>query len=193
MNRIPLIFIRHGETDWNRELRYQGQRDIPMNERGRLQAARNGRAVGGILRDREWRLVSSPLGRSAETMRIALRAAGQRDRTFATEPRLVEANYGEWEGMTIAEIDAERGSEAKAREVDKWGYAPPNGESYAMLAERVASWLTTLNGPTFVVAHGGTLRALLHLLAGLPSHDAPHLSVPQDRAILFTETSVLTI
>ena len=47
-------------------------------------------------------------------------------------------------------------------------------------------WLETLDAPTFVVAHGGILRALLHLLAGLPAHDAPHLAVPQDRVILFT-------
>ena len=50
-----------------------------------------------------------------------------------------------------------------------------------------------LDGPTFVVAHGGILRALLHLLAGLPPHDAPHLAVPQDRAILFTRERVLTL
>ena len=55
-----------------------------------------------------------------------------------------------------------------------------------MLSERVAGWLATLDAPDFVVAHGGILRALLHLLAGLPPHDAPHLAVPQDRVILFT-------
>ena len=193
MSRVPLIFIRHGETDWNREFRYQGQRDVPMNERGRRQAARNGRAVAGILANGDWRLVSSPLGRSLETMRVVLEAAGRPKQPFATDAALVEANYGDWEGLTIAEIEERRSAEARAREADKWGYAPPNGESYAMLSERVARWLASLDGPTFIVAHGGTLRALLHLLAGLPSHDAPHLAVPQDRVILFTQSAVLTI
>jgi broad specificity phosphatase PhoE len=193
MTTPPLVFIRHGETDWNRELRFQGQRDIPMNARGRLQAARNGRAIAGILRDGEWQLVASPLGRAEETMRIVLQAAGESGRRFATDPALMEANYGDWEGLTLDEIATRFPKQGRARDRDKWGYVPPNGESYAMLSERVGRWLKTLDRPTFVVAHGGILRALLHLLAGLPSHDAPHLAVPQDRVILFTEGDVLTI
>jgi probable phosphoglycerate mutase len=62
-----------------------------------------------------------------------------------------------------------------------------------MVSDRVAAWLRTLDAPTLVVAHGGVLRALLYHLAGLPAHDAPHLAVPQDRAILFTPLAVLTI
>ena len=193
MKAPPLVFIRHGETDWNRDLRFQGQRDIPLNARGRRQAARNGRAVAGILAECDLTLVASPLGRALETMRIALAAAGMNGRRFATDDLLREANYGEWEGMTIEEIAARRPAEARARNVDKWGYAPPNGESYKHVSERVTKWLKTLDGPTFVVAHGGILRALLYLLAGLPAHDAPHLAVPQDRVILFTESDVLTI
>lgn len=193
MSCTPLIFIRHGETDWNRELRFQGQRDVPMNERGRRQAARNGRAAAGLLAAGDWRLVASPLGRSVETMRIALENAGQGGRAFATDPVLMEANYGAWEGLTLVEIGERFPEAARAREADKWGYLPPEGESYRMLSERIAGWLATLDAPTFVVAHGGVLRALLHLLAGLPSHDAPHLAVPQDRVILFTEAAVLTM
>lgn len=193
MNRVPLVFVRHGETDWNRELRFQGQRDVPMNERGRRQAARNGRAVAGILATREWRLVASPLRRSIETMQILLKAAGQGGRDFDTDAALVEANYGDWEGLTLIDIGERFPEAARAREADKWAYVPTNGESYAMLSKRVAGWLETLDRPTFVIAHGGVLRALLYLLAGLPSHDAPHLAVPQDRVILFTEHAVLTI
>ncbi|MGH6924795.1 MAG: histidine phosphatase family protein [Propylenella sp.] len=193
MRRTPFVFIRHGETDWNRALRFQGQRDVPLNEHGRRQAARNGRAVSGILAAADWRLVASPLRRSIETMRIALEAAGQRGRSFATDPVLMEVRYGDWEGLTLDEIGSRHPGAAQAREADKWGYIPPNGESYAMLARRVAEWLKTLDAPTFVVAHGGVLRTLLHLLGGLPGHDAPHRMVPQDRVILFTRDTVLTI
>jgi probable phosphoglycerate mutase len=191
--RVPIVFIRHGETDWNRELRFQGQRDIPMNDVGRRQALRNGRAVAGILRSDSWRLVTSPLGRAVETMRLVLHAAGEHDRKFEIDPVLREANYGSWEGLTLLEIGEKFPEAARRREADKWGYVPPNGESYGMLSDRVARWLATLHGPTFVVAHGGVLRALLYLLAGLPPHDAPHLAVPQDRVILFTDRAVLTI
>jgi broad specificity phosphatase PhoE len=190
---IPLIFIRHGETDWNRALRFQGQRDIPLNALGRRQAARNGRAVSGILAGGRFRLVASPLGRAIETMTIALAAAGRPDAPFTTDPLLKEASYGDWEGLTLTEIAAHQPEPARLREADKWFYPPPAGESYSMVAERVAAWLATLDGPTLVVAHGGILRALLYLLAGLPADHAPHLVVPHDRVILFTPSAVLTI
>jgi probable phosphoglycerate mutase len=193
MSSLPLVFIRHGETDWNRELRFQGQQDVPLNDVGRRQAARNGRATAGILASRDWRLVASPLGRSLETMRIVLAAAGQPDRSFEIDPALMEAHYGDWEGLTLADVGARHPEAAKAREADKWGYVPPQGESYSMLSERVAVWLKTLSAPAFIVAHGGVLRALIHQLAGSPPHDAPHLAVPQDRVILFTPRQVLTI
>jgi broad specificity phosphatase PhoE len=189
----PLVFVRHGETDWNRELRFQGQKDVPLNEIGRRQAARNGRAVAGILAARDWRLIASPLGRSIETMRIVLAEAGQAVRPFETDAALREAHYGDWEGLTLAEIEAANREALRTREGNKWGYVPPGGESYAALSERIATWLATLSGPTFVVSHGGVLRALVYQLAGLPPHDAPHLAVPQDRVILFTKSSVLTI
>jgi probable phosphoglycerate mutase len=192
-DRVPLIFIRHGETDWNRELRFQGQKDVPLNARGRLQAARNGRALAGVLRSGDWRLVSSPLRRAVETMEIVLAAAGFGNVPFATDAALMEAHYGDWEGMTLTEIAARHPDSARAREADKWGYVPPQGESYAMVSARVSGWLAAVDRPTLVVAHGGVLRALLFLLAGLPPHDAPHLKVPQDRVIVFTRQLVLTI
>jgi probable phosphoglycerate mutase len=190
---IPLVFVRHGETDWNVDFRFQGRRDIPLNERGRRQAERNGRAVAGILAEGRFRLVCSPLGRALETMRIALAAAGDPEHPFDIAPVLMEADYGDWEGLTIGEIARRYPDQERARDIDKWSYAPPNGESYAMLSERVAGWLATVDGPTFIVAHGGVLRAFLHLLAGLPSDEAPRLYVPQDRVFLFTEKAVLTI
>ena len=189
----PLLFIRHGETDWNRAARLQGQQDIPLNALGRRQAERNGRAVAGILRSGDWRLVASPLSRSMETMRILLAAAGRRDAQFSADPVLMEACYGDWEGLTLPEV-AERDPEgARARERDKWAFVPPAGESYCMLSDRLSAWLVALDAPTLLVAHGGTLRILLHRLAGLPTHDAPYLATPQDRVVLFTPRAVLTI
>ena len=191
--RPPLLFIRHGQTDWNREARLQGQQDIPLNAMGRRQAERNGRAIAGILRCRQWRLVASPLRRSVETMRIVLAAAGHGAAPFATDTVLVEACFGEWEGLTLLEV-AERDPEGgRDRERDKWSFIPPAGESYSMLCERLSPWLAGLAAPTLIVAHGGILRVLLHRLGGLPAHDAPHLATPQDRVVLFTPRAVLTI
>jgi probable phosphoglycerate mutase len=193
MSRHPLVFIRHGETDWNRMARFQGQRDVPLNAIGRRQAERNGRAVAGILASGEWRCVASPLGRAVETLRIALAAAGRSHQAFTTDPLLREASYGDWEGLTPAEIAALDSGVHERRALDKWGFVPPSGESYAQVSERVAEWLKTLDGPTLVVAHAGIMRGLLFRLAGLPARDAPHFSVPHDRVILFTRQWVLTI
>ena len=189
----PLVFIRHGETDWNRALRLQGQQDIPLNALGRRQAARNGRAVAGILAAGGWACVSSPLRRTVETTRIVLDSAGQAHRGFRTDPDVQELSYGHWEGLTLPELELRDPEATAARERDKWNYVPPAGESYAMLASRVGRWLDTVEGPSLVVAHGGVLRVLLHLLAGQPPHDAPHVAVPQDRVILFTPRAVLTM
>jgi probable phosphoglycerate mutase len=191
--RLPLVFIRHGETDWNREARLQGQKDIPLNALGRRQAERNGRAVAGILAGRDWRLVASPLRRAVETMRIVLAAAGRPAAPFDLEPALKEVAYGAWEGQTLTEVAVSDPEGLKLRERDKWNYVPPDGESYAMLSVRVAAWLATLDSPAMVVAHGGVLRVLVHLLAGEPAHDAPHLATPQDRIVLFTESRVFSV
>lgn len=192
-NRHPLIFIRHGETDWNRAGRFQGQRDIALNPLGRRQAERNGRAVAGILASGAWDLVASPLGRSVETMRIVLAAAGRAGQEFRTDPRLREASYGDWEGLTLAEIDALDAGVHERRALDKWKFVPPAGESYAAVSERVAEWLGTLSGPTLVVAHAGTLRGLLFRLSALSAHEVAHSTVPHDRVVLFTRERVLTI
>lgn len=194
MSFFPILFIRHGETDWNRAARLQGQQDIPLNALGRSQAARNGRAVAALLRSNSsWEIMASPLDRTCETMRIALKAAGMPGARFATDARLREVSYGEWEGLTLAEVAGRDPDGHGDRERDKWGFAPPQGESYAMLDARVGAWLDERCGPTFVVAHGGVLRVLLHRLAGVPNLDAPHAEAPQDRAFLFTGRVVAAI
>src|SRR6185312_12901881 len=89
---ITLYFIRHGETDWNRDQRYQGQRDIPLNATGRGQAARNGKVLAGALGERAAGLdyVASPLERARETMQIVRRELGLPPDAFRTDDRLKE-------------------------------------------------------------------------------------------------------
>ena len=181
----PLLFVRHGETDWNRRLRLQGQRDVPLNDLGRRQAARNGRALAALIDARDWRFLASPLQRATETMRIVLAAVGRDGEAFETDGRLMEISFGRWSGLTLDEVAAQDPLGAVARSADKWNYVPPEGESYAMLCARVADWLAGLDGRSVVVAHGGVLRVLMRLLLGLPAHDAPYLSVPQDRVAAF--------
>ena len=75
MNGPTIYFVRHGQTDWNAEQRFQGQRDIPINANGRQQAAKNGQTLKELLNNpADFDYVSSPLGRACETMEIIRRA-----------------------------------------------------------------------------------------------------------------------
>ena len=170
MTSPTLYYIRHGETEWNASGRFQGWRDIPLNDKGRAQAAQ----AGSILRDllaREQRehatlpFIASPLGRARETMELLRASLGAPREGYATEDRLRELGFGRWEGMTPAEMAADNPAIFQARNANKWGVASPGGESYAGLQARVAAWLESLRQDAVrdavVVAPGGTMRALM--------------------------------
>jgi broad specificity phosphatase PhoE len=179
-----LYYIRHGETDWNVEGRLQGQRDIPINARGREQA----RQCGEILIDlfacdqvepAALDFVASPLGRARETMEIARATLGLAATTYRIDARLAEVAFGAWEGFTAAELSARWPDVYAARERDKWRFTPPGGESYATMSVRMREWYDTLERDTVVVAHGGTLRGLIVQLKIVGWDDAPFLDVSQ--------------
>ena len=92
---VTLYYVRHGETDWNVAQRYQGQRDIPLNTKGRTQAARNGRTLLEKLGPEAEALdfVASPLARARETMEIARREMGLAPHVYRVDTRLSEINY----------------------------------------------------------------------------------------------------
>ena len=101
-----IIFIRHGETDWNAEGRFQGQKDIPLNARGRAQARRNGETLIAAIPDVvEFDFVASPLYRTRETMEIARGAMGLDPAGYRTDPILKEITFGHWEGYTAPELE----------------------------------------------------------------------------------------
>ncbi|HEV7284349.1 MAG TPA: histidine phosphatase family protein, partial [Kaistia sp.] len=137
-----LIFIRHGETDWNAEGRFQGQRDIPLNAHGRNQAQRNGRALAEQMPEAAgFDFVASPLERTRQTMEIARSAMGLDPSGYRLDPILKEITFGRWEGYTAPELMQRWPDLVAERDVDKWGFQPPQGESYAMLSVRIGTWL----------------------------------------------------
>ena len=187
-----LIFLRHGETDWNAQGRLQGQQDIDLNATGLEQSARAALKIKKLLHrlqlnDKHLHFVASPLSRTRKTMHIVRTHLGLREQDYHTDPRLKELSFGQWEGLTWPEVQQQAPIEAQARENDKWGFVPPMGESYAMLAERVRPWLESLNQDTCVVAHGGIARVFLVLLADMPIERAPLVQIWQDRPILFAQ------
>jgi len=179
-----LYYVRHGLTDWNIAGRLQGHRDIPLNQTGRAQAVH----CGEILRDllarggcsvSQYDYVSSPLSRARESMEIMRATLGVAPTGYGIEARLTEISFGEWEGLTYAEVMLRDPDIVVKREADKWEFLPPGGENYRQLALRVGAWYATLERNTVVSAHGGTGRALVALLGIAAPEQAVHHSIDQ--------------
>lgn len=180
-----IYFIRHGETDWNRDRRYQGQQDIPLNETGRLQARRNGRVLAEFMPGiATARFIASPLMRTRETMEIVRAELGLPPAAYETDPDIVELSYGKWEG-TLQDVVAEQdASEWAARNADPFRWRPEKGESYADLFARVQRWANAVDQDCVVVSHGGVSRCLRAHVLGLDPADIPGLESPQDRVLI---------
>lgn len=178
--------IRHGQTAWNAESRLQGQKDIPLNDTGRAQAAGNGRTLKGILGDKvaDFDFVSSPLGRTRETMEILRRAMDLDPLAYRTDPRLVEVSFGDWEGFTLPELEESTPERVEERARAKWNFIPPGeaAESYEILSWRIGSWLADVTQPTVCVSHGGVFRAAFRL-NGMNEEEAANTPIHQDRVL----------
>ena len=168
-----MILARHGETDWNRDGRWQGHADRPLNDAGRRQA----KELGYQLRDEAIGAVyASDLARARETAEIVAAPRGLRVRT---DPRLREVDIGRWAGLTLAEAEA-RYPESVAR----WRAADPEqsfeaGETYAAMGERVVEALAEIacrhpEDHVLVVLHGGPIRAVLAHEAGISYEEQRH-------------------
>ncbi len=187
-----LYFVRHGQTDWNAEGRYQGSKDIPLNAIGRAQADLNGRLLRQLLeRDSrapgEFTWHVSPLGRTMETM-ARIRAAFDTPLPEATpDSRLVEISFGIYEGRLHSELAAGEMAIAGERDAAFWDFRPPQGESYEDVANRVRGFAATLDGPAIVVAHGGILRILRRLIEDFPAERAVNWFPPQDSVVHFID------
>ena len=188
-----MYFLRHGQTDWNVEGRLQGRVDQPLNDTGRAQAARNGRALKDLLREDldRFDFVASPLSRTRLTMSIARDAMGLVSDDYQTVDDLIEISFGAWEGHTLAEIEQADPAGNAARKADKWGWVPPGGESYEMLYHRIGKWVSGLERDTIIVSHGGVMRAYRLLLEPhLDPQEIPHLDVPQDKVLCYVDGKV---
>jgi broad specificity phosphatase PhoE len=160
-----LLLVRHGETDWNRELRFQGHADPPLNDRGRRQA----HDLAAQLRSEPIAAVySSDLRRAHETARIVATTLGV-DVTAVSGLR--EIDVGSWSGLTRDEI-AEQFPEGFARWID--GAQGHDGESRDQLHARVVAVAERIAAAhpgqqILLVTHGGALRALLNHAEGASS------------------------
>jgi ribonuclease H / adenosylcobalamin/alpha-ribazole phosphatase len=142
------LLLRHGQTPLSAERRFAGRGDIPLTDLGLQQA---GAAAAAIAERRVDLVLSSPLRRAQQTALVVVERTGA---PLATDEDLAETDFGSWEGMTFAEVMARWPDEMTAWMADA-DAAPPGGESFASVAERVSAALDRLlaihQGKTVVV------------------------------------------
>ena len=154
-----LALIRHGATDWNAERRLQGRVDRSLSAAG--QASVRGWRLPALLAEAAW--ASSPLGRARET--AALLGRGD----CPVEERLIEMDWGDWEGLRLPELRDRYGAEFAHNEAAGLDFRPSRGESPREVRARVMRWLAATaaeHGSIAVVTHKGVLRAVLSAATG---------------------------
>ena len=164
-----LLLVRHGETDWNRDRRFQGHADEPLNDAGREQA----RALADQLAGERIDFVyTSDLVRARETAEIVAARVGA-DVVVLSELR--EIDVGDWEGLTWPEIEEQHPEGARAWH--EHGHGWTSGETYDQLGERIIAALQRIAADhpaqrVLIVGHGGTVRATRAFIEGLSVADS---------------------
>lgn len=155
---VKFALIRHGPTEWNEQKRLQGQTDMPLSPNGRAIVSRW--CIPEEISD--WRWYASTMSRAQQTAELL-------GITPLPAPEIVEMNWGEWEGKTREEIDAEFGREFRERSLQGIDLRPKNGETPRELRNRANHWINCiakLKKPFGAVAHQGIIRAALSLCTG---------------------------
>lgn len=167
-----IIVLRHGETEWNVERRFQGHGDSPLTERGELQAQAVAESLRGLT---VHAIYSSDLPRAlrtAEAVAHAVWSADETSRPVLLDPRLRERHHGAFEGLTVAEIEARYPGEIERYRAGDPDYAIPGGESLTDRHARVVELFEEIAARhqgerVVVVTHGGVLDSLFRHVAGV--------------------------
>ncbi|NOX74550.1 MAG: histidine phosphatase family protein [Alphaproteobacteria bacterium] len=160
MTNFPDLYVlRHGQTQWNLEGRFQGRMDSPLTELGMAQARQQGVILAALELDFDhFTAFCSPQGRAVHTAELAgLKAA--------PDERLMEISFGSIDGKTLAEIQVKH-PEMSDKTGLGWHFNMPDGERFPEMRARCLSFLDDLNGPAVIVCHGITSRLLRGLWMG---------------------------
>lgn len=169
MTRVALL--RHADTAWSREGRIQGRTDVDLLP---------GVAVPSLTKTCQgMRIVTSPLRRCVQT--AALLGAPDAPR----EPRLIEMDWGDWQGQTLAALRESLGEAMRENEARGLDFRPPNGESPREVLLRVKTWLREVATPTLAVTHRGVIRAVLAQATGWDMRGKPPFKLDWSAAHVF--------
>lgn len=151
-----LALLRHAETAWNAEGRIQGRTDVPLSDIGRVRLRGSSLPPACL----GMRVVTSPLARCVETAALLGFAEAPR------EPRLMEMDWGQWQGTTLEALRKSLGKSMQENEDRGLDFRPPGGESPREMTARVSEWMRELHEPTLAITHRGVIRAVLALATG---------------------------
>lgn len=161
----------------------QGHKNSELTERGQEQARLMGHALRREIDGIEaFKLIASPLTRTRQTAEIVCDAIGRDYASISFDDRIMEISWGDWEGYTRPEIEKRWPGIYDRRRENKWEFQPPNGESYALLTQRVGGWLRDVSEDErlIVITHGASGRAIRGLYGNMPPGAAIGLAEPQD-------------
>ena len=188
--KLPtIILLRHGQTRWNVEGRYQGQLNSDLTNLGKQQAKENALKIakfigvrGFSLEQNSFKFFSSPLGRAKDTSYIICDTLGLDKDKVIFDENIQEVNYGIFEGKTKVFCQTEYAEEFRAREANKWSYVLEGGESYEMVTKRLHRWLKCVQDEEMVVvvAHEMINRALRGIYCAYDNEQMLNLRQPND-------------
>ena len=182
---VKIYLVRHGETDLNKDRRFRGHSDVPLNEDGVLQAAGAARILklAGISN-----VYTSPIRRAVETATAIAVVTGAR---METEDDFVDIDYGEWQGLTVEEARQRNGAEVEAWRRDPGSFAFPGGDSIASVRGRLGPAFERLvqrdhQGPIAVVSHLAVLKLCFTVLMDLSADYFWRVGLENGAVSLFT-------
>ena len=165
---LRLILARHGQAEANQPWVFLGRTDSPLSRQGRVQAAVLARSLAEVKLNA---IYTSPLQRARETAVII--ASRHANLSPIADKRLIEQDYGDWEGLTLDEVQRRYPASAAAWQMDAVRYGPNGGENLAQLSARADRFYQQVRrehfgGTALIVAHGGILNALICILLDTP-------------------------
>lgn len=174
---LELWMVRHGQTDWNLEGRYQGQADIPLNEQGIQQAYNLCKKLDGV---KFSAIFCSDLKRARQTAEIV---GAHLDISVRIDPRFREINQGEWEGQLVNDIK-KRYLEKAGSHSQAAGLRPPGGETVVEVAQRMVKGAQAIceqfdGQRVLLVSHGLAVATLICMAGGL-SLDEAYRQIPEN-------------
>ncbi len=184
-----ILLFRHGQTHWNAVKRIQGWTDSasPLTLAGIEQARVYGQAVRTLIgKDREWRVIASPLARCAQTTAILCETAGLDFHAVTFDDRLREVGTGIYTGWLRPDLEIRHPELMDGTGSATWYFRCPEGETHADLSRRIAAWLEERRPEEklVVVSHGVSSKVLRGLYAGLDQETVLGEDAPQDALFL---------